>query len=55
MCRRRRIDEISKLTVEPYELSEKEVQLVSKTGTGTIEYFKLNGKFDKGDVLAFSV
>jgi hypothetical protein len=45
----------TKLTVEPYELSEKEVQLVSKTGAGTIEYFKLNGKLDKGDVLAFSV
>ena len=45
----------TKLTVEPYELSEKEVQVVSKTGVGTIEYFKLNGKLDKGDVLAFSL
>lgn len=47
--------ESTKLTVEPYELNEKEVQLVSKTGAGTIEYFKLNGKLDKGDVLVFSV
>ena len=45
----------TKLTVEPYELSEKEMQLVSKAGAGTIEYFKLNGKLDKGDVLAFSL
>lgn len=45
----------TKVTVEPYELSEKEVQLVSKTGGGIIEYFKLDGKMEKGDVLAFSI
>lgn len=45
----------AKLTVEPYELSVEEIQLVSKTGAGSIEYFKLNGKLDEGEVLAFSV
>ncbi|CAM3314190.1 hypothetical protein FITA111629_15555 [Filibacter tadaridae] len=43
------------ITVEPYELSEQEIQLVSKTGAGSIEYFKLDGKIDRGEVLTFSV
>lgn len=43
------------LTVEPYDLSDKEIELVSKTGAGSIEYFKLNGKVDKGNDLVFSV
>lgn len=47
--------ETAELTVEPYELSEQEARLVSKTGVGFIEYFKLNGKIEKGDVLVFSV
>ena len=43
------------LTVEPYDLSDKEIELVSKTSAGSIEYFKLNGKVDKGNDLVFSV
>ena len=42
-------------TVKPYDLSDKEIELVSKTGAGSIEYFKLNGKIDKGNDLVFSV
>ena len=34
----------TKLTVEPYELSEKEVQLVSKTGAGTIGILQVERK-----------
>lgn len=46
---------IDKITIEPYILSEKESQLISKTGVGQIEFFKLNGALKGYDDLQFSV
>ncbi len=46
---------IDKITIEPYILSEKESQLISKTGVGQIEFFKLNGALKGDDDLQFSV
>jgi hypothetical protein len=43
------------LTIEPYQLSEKESLLISKTGVRQIEFFKLNGTLKKDDDLQFSV
>ncbi|NRD79892.1 hypothetical protein HPT25_21380 [Bacillus sp. BRMEA1] len=45
----------SKITIEPYNLSEKEKLLISKTGVGQIEFFKLNGTLKEDDDLQFSV
>lgn len=43
-----------KLTIEPYELSEKEQQLIERTGVFSIDYFNINGHLDDAD-LQFSV
>jgi hypothetical protein len=43
------------LTIKPYQLSEKESLLISKTGVRQIEFFKLNGTLKKDDDLQFSV
>jgi len=45
----------TQLTIEPYTKSEKESLLISKTGVGNIEYFKLNGTLAEEDDLQFSV
>lgn len=44
-----------KMTIEPYDLSEKETLLISKTDVGYIEFFKLNGSLTDEDDLQFSV
>ncbi|MDS9471557.1 hypothetical protein [Sporosarcina pasteurii] len=43
-----------KLTIEPYKLSEKERQLIQRTGVFSIDYFEINGHLDDAD-LQFSV
>lgn len=43
------------ITIEPYELSEEEKTLVSKTGISFIEYFKLHGKISETEDLVFEV
>lgn len=45
----------AKITIEPYNMSEKESLLISKTGVGQIEFFKLNGTLKEDDDLQFSV
>jgi len=45
----------TQLTIEPIKLSDKESLLISKTGVGNIEFFKLNGTLAKEDDLQFSV
>ena len=45
----------AKITMEPYNMSEKESLLISKTGVGQIEFFKLNGTLREDDDLQFSV
>ncbi|MGE7843777.1 hypothetical protein ACQKNX_23720 [Lysinibacillus sp. NPDC093712] len=45
----------AKITIESYNMSEKESLLISKTGVGNIEFFKLNGTLSKDDDLQFSV
>lgn len=44
----------SQLTIEPYELTEKEQLLIERTGVFSIDYFKINGHLDDAD-LQFSV
>ena len=44
-----------KITIEPYNLSEKERLLVSKTGVDQIEFFKLEGNLKEDDDLQFAV
>lgn len=48
-------DAISKITIEPYTMNEQESLLVSKTGVGHIEYFKLNGTLGEEEDLEMSV
>ena len=43
------------LTIEPYNLSEKESLLINKTGVGRIEFFMLNGTLKEDEDLQFSV
>jgi len=45
----------SKLTIESYNMSEKETLLISKTGVEQIKFFKLNGTLKEDDDLQFSV
>ena len=45
----------TKITIEPYNLSDKERLLISKTDVGRIEFFKLNGTLNKEEDLQFSV
>jgi hypothetical protein len=52
------LDKISfsaKLTIEPYNMSEHESLLISKSGVGHIGFFKLNGTLGEDDDLEFSV
>jgi len=43
------------ITIESYNMNEKEKLLVSKTGVEQIEFFKLNGTLKEDDELQFSV
>ncbi|MEX3625889.1 hypothetical protein VVS20_26050, partial [Viridibacillus arvi] len=45
----------SKITIEPYNLSEKESLLISKSGVEHIKFFKLNGTLAEDDDLQISV
>ena len=45
----------TEITIESYNMSEKETLLISKTGVGQIEFFKLNGTPKEDDELQFSV
>jgi len=45
----------TQITIESYNMSEKESLLISKTGVGQIEFFKLNGTPKDEDQLQFSV
>lgn len=45
----------TKITIESYNMNEKERLLISKTGVAQIEYFKLNGTLKEDDDLQFSV
>ena len=45
----------AKITIEPYNMNEQESLLISKTGVGHIEFFKLNGTLAKDDDLQISV
>lgn len=45
----------TKITIESYNMSEKEKLLISKTGVGQIEFFRLNGTLKEDDNLQFSV
>ena len=42
------------LTIEPYEFSEKESQLIERTGVFSVDYFTMNGNLDNAD-LQFTV
>lgn len=43
------------ITIEPYNMSEKERVLISKTGVEQIEFFKLEGELKEDEDLQFSV
>ena len=45
----------TKITIEPYNMSEKERLLISKTDVSNIEFFKLNGTLAEDDDLQISV
>ncbi|MDQ0230655.1 hypothetical protein [Metabacillus malikii] len=45
----------SKLTIEPYNISEKESMLISKTGVNQIEYYTLEGTLKEGEYIQFAV
>ncbi len=45
----------AKVTIEPYNMSEKERLLISKTGVEQIEFFKLEGDLKEDDDLQFAV
>ncbi|MGE7602605.1 hypothetical protein ACQKL5_08850 [Peribacillus sp. NPDC097675] len=45
----------AKMTIEPYNTSEKEKLLISKTGVDQIEFFKLDGNLQEDDDLQFAV
>lgn len=44
-----------KISIEPYNMSEKEELLISKTGVEQIAFFKLEGNLKEDDDLQFSV
>ncbi|WP_223820827.1 hypothetical protein [Bacillus sp. S3] len=44
-----------KITVVPYNMTEKESLLISKTGVEDIEFFKLEGELKKEDDLQFAI
>lgn len=44
-----------KLVIEPYDLSEKEQSLISKTDVENIQFFVLNGNLKENEDLKFSV
>ncbi|MFC5602510.1 hypothetical protein [Sporosarcina koreensis] len=54
-CANEKKESSTKITFEPYTMSEQESLLISKTGVGYIEFFKLNGTLGKDDDLEFSV
>lgn len=43
------------ITIKPYSLTEKEINLISRTGVKNIEFFTLNGNLGKGEDLEFVV
>ncbi|AGK54496.1 hypothetical protein [Bacillus sp. 1NLA3E] len=43
------------ITIEPYNMSEKESLLISKTGVDQIEFFKLKGNLKEDEDLQFAV
>ena len=45
----------AKIIIEPYNMSEKERLLISKTGVEQIEFFKLEGDLKEDDDLQFAV
>ncbi|WP_243458177.1 hypothetical protein [Sporosarcina sp. Te-1] len=45
----------AKLTITPYTMSEKELELMSKTDVEQIDFFYVNGSLEKGKDLRFSV
>lgn len=45
----------TKITIEPYNMSEKERLLISKTGVDQIEFFKLEGESKEDGDLQFTV
>lgn len=45
----------TKITIEPYKMSEKEELLISKTGVEQIAFFKLEGNLKEDDDLQFTV
>lgn len=45
----------TKLVIEPYDLSEKEQSLISKTDVGNIQFFVLNGTLKENEDLKFSI
>ncbi|RJS61197.1 hypothetical protein [Bacillus sp. PK3_68] len=45
----------TRLTIEPYNLIEREKELISKTGADHIEFFNLNGTLKKGDDIQYTV
>lgn len=45
----------TKITIESYNMSDKERLLISKTDVGRIEFFMLNGSLKKDEDLQFSV
>lgn len=45
----------TKITIEPYNMSEKERLLISKTDVSNIEFFELNGALAEDDDLQISV
>lgn len=45
----------TKITIEPYNMSEKERLLISKTGVEQIEFFKMEGNLKEVDDLQFAV
>ncbi|KIL72822.1 hypothetical protein [Bacillus badius] len=45
----------TELTVAPYTLSQKEEELISKTGVNDIEFFTLDGTLKKGEDIQYTI
>ncbi|KMY52702.1 hypothetical protein AC623_00815 [Bacillus sp. FJAT-27231] len=45
----------TKLTIEPYLLTDKEEELISKTDAANTKFFKLNGTLKKGDDIQYAI
>lgn len=43
------------MTIEPYNMTKKENNLISKTSIDLINFFKLNGNLKDNEILTFSV